>query len=168
MPDGAAARPGWCSRGLERWRNARQEDQSFASSQVLEYKKRRQPLHMLVTAPESLYIMLTPKKSRALFTHVETIIIDDVVRVGDQCVHQRWRHAALESPARTPVPPPNKPWPTSAYAKRTVPLRRGFNPILVEYRHRGLLRHVGDRRRCDHNRSTKGRLHGETDVRRSR
>ena len=31
----------------------------------------RKPPHVLVTTPESLYILLTAEKSRALFTHVE-------------------------------------------------------------------------------------------------
>ena len=38
----------------------------------------RKPPHVLVTTPESLYILLTAEKSRALFTHVETIIVDEI------------------------------------------------------------------------------------------
>src|SRR5471030_2742798 len=38
----------------------------------------RKPPHILVTTPESLYILLTAAKSRALFTHVEAIIVDEI------------------------------------------------------------------------------------------
>jgi ATP-dependent Lhr-like helicase len=38
----------------------------------------RKPPHVLVTTPESLYIMLTAEKSRALFTNVEAIVVDEI------------------------------------------------------------------------------------------
>lgn len=38
----------------------------------------RKPPHVLVTTPESLFIMLTAEKPRALFAHVETVIVDEI------------------------------------------------------------------------------------------
>ncbi len=35
----------------------------------------RKPPHVLVTTPESLFILLTAEKSRALLTGVETIVM---------------------------------------------------------------------------------------------
>jgi ATP-dependent Lhr-like helicase len=38
----------------------------------------RQPPHVLVTTPESLFILLTAEKSRALFAGVATVIVDEI------------------------------------------------------------------------------------------
>ena len=38
----------------------------------------RRPPHILITTPESLYLMLTAEKSRALFGGVETLIVDEI------------------------------------------------------------------------------------------
>lgn len=38
----------------------------------------RKPPHVLVTTPESLFILLTAEKSRALFTSVSTVIVDEI------------------------------------------------------------------------------------------
>lgn len=38
----------------------------------------RKPPHILVTTPESLFILLTAEKSRALFSNVSTIIVDEI------------------------------------------------------------------------------------------
>ncbi|MGD9723182.1 MAG: DEAD/DEAH box helicase [Pirellulales bacterium] len=38
----------------------------------------RRPPHILVTTPESLYLLLTSAKSRALFDSVETVIVDEI------------------------------------------------------------------------------------------
>lgn len=38
----------------------------------------RRPPHILVTTPESLYLLLTGKKSREKLRHVETIIVDEI------------------------------------------------------------------------------------------
>ena len=38
----------------------------------------RKPPHVIVTTPESLFILLTAEKSRALFSHVETVIVDEI------------------------------------------------------------------------------------------
>jgi len=42
-----------------------------------------QPPHILVTTPESLYILLTAEKSRALLRDVETVIVDEIHAVAD-------------------------------------------------------------------------------------
>jgi ATP-dependent Lhr-like helicase len=52
----------------------------------------RKPPHVLVTTPESLYIMLTAEKSRALFTRVETIIVDEIHALA---ADKRGSHLAL-------------------------------------------------------------------------
>ncbi|MEO6834916.1 MAG: DEAD/DEAH box helicase, partial [Candidatus Tumulicola sp.] len=38
----------------------------------------RKPPHVLVTTPESLYILLTAEKPRALFGNVSTVIVDEI------------------------------------------------------------------------------------------
>ena len=42
----------------------------------------RRPPHILVTTPESLYLILTGKKSREILRHVETIIVDEIHAVA--------------------------------------------------------------------------------------
>ena len=52
----------------------------------------RKPPHILVTTPESLFIMLTAEKSRALFTNVRTVIVDEIHAMADD---KRGSHLAL-------------------------------------------------------------------------
>ncbi len=52
----------------------------------------RRPPHILVTTPESLYILLTARKSRAVLEHVETVIVDEIHAVADD---KRGAHLAL-------------------------------------------------------------------------
>lgn len=52
----------------------------------------KKPPHILVTTPESLYIMLTAEKSRAMLKTVNTIIIDEIHAVADD---KRGAHLAL-------------------------------------------------------------------------
>ena len=52
----------------------------------------RKPPHVLVTTPESLFILLTAEKSRALFTNVTTIIVDEIHAVARD---KRGSHLAL-------------------------------------------------------------------------
>ena len=52
----------------------------------------RKPPHILVTTPESLYMMLTAEKSRALFTHVEAIVVDEIHALARD---KRGSHLAL-------------------------------------------------------------------------
>jgi ATP-dependent Lhr-like helicase len=43
----------------------------------------KRPPHILVTTPESLYILLTAEKSRAILRDVETVIVDEIHAVAD-------------------------------------------------------------------------------------
>jgi ATP-dependent Lhr-like helicase len=69
------------------------------------------PPHILVTTPESLYILLTAEKSRTLLRSIETVIVDEIHAVADD---KRGAHLALSlerleallaqsRPHRTPV-----------------------------------------------------------------
>jgi ATP-dependent helicase Lhr and Lhr-like helicase len=50
------------------------------------------PPHILVTTPESLYILLTAEKSRAILRDVETVIVDEIHAVADD---KRGAHLVL-------------------------------------------------------------------------
>ncbi|MEO6912963.1 MAG: DEAD/DEAH box helicase [Candidatus Baltobacteraceae bacterium] len=52
----------------------------------------RKPPHVLVTTPESLYILLTAEKSRKLFASVSTLIVDEIHAVAGS---KRGSHLAL-------------------------------------------------------------------------
>jgi ATP-dependent helicase Lhr and Lhr-like helicase len=43
----------------------------------------KRPPHILVTTPESLYILLTAEKSRAILRDVETVIVDEIHALAD-------------------------------------------------------------------------------------
>ncbi len=52
----------------------------------------RNPPHILVTTPESLYILLTAGKSREHLRQVQTVIVDEIHAVADD---KRGAHLAL-------------------------------------------------------------------------
>ena len=52
----------------------------------------KRPPHILVTTPESLYILLTAEKSRAILRDVQTVIVDEIHAVADD---KRGSHLAL-------------------------------------------------------------------------
>ncbi len=52
----------------------------------------KKPPHILVTTPESLFIMLTAEKSRALFTNVATVVVDEIHAMARD---KRGSHLAL-------------------------------------------------------------------------
>jgi ATP-dependent Lhr-like helicase len=52
----------------------------------------KRPPHILVTTPESFYILLTAEKSRAILKDVETVIVDEIHAVADD---KRGSHLAL-------------------------------------------------------------------------
>ncbi|HYL95953.1 MAG TPA: DEAD/DEAH box helicase, partial [Terriglobales bacterium] len=52
----------------------------------------KRPPHILVTTPESLYILLTAEKSRAILHDVETVIVDEIHAVADD---KRGAHLTL-------------------------------------------------------------------------
>lgn len=65
----------------------------------------KKPPHILVTTPESLYILLTAEKSRAMLKHVKTIIVDEIHALAND---KRGAHLALtleRLEAITTVPP---------------------------------------------------------------
>ncbi|HLX77236.1 MAG TPA: DEAD/DEAH box helicase [Terriglobales bacterium] len=65
----------------------------------------KRPPHILVTTPESFYILLTAEKSRAILRDVETVIVDEIHAVADD---KRGAHLALSLErleALTPRPP---------------------------------------------------------------
>src|SRR5271154_5465269 len=52
----------------------------------------KRPPHILVTTPESLYILLTADKSRSILRNVETVIVDEIHAVADD---KRGAHLTL-------------------------------------------------------------------------
>src|SRR5215469_11981234 len=52
----------------------------------------RRPPHILVTTPESLYILLTAERSRAILRNVKTVIVDEIHAVADD---KRGAHLTL-------------------------------------------------------------------------
>src|SRR6266704_2637730 len=52
----------------------------------------KRPPHILVTTPESLYILLTAEGSRAILRDVETVIVDEIHAVADD---KRGAHLTL-------------------------------------------------------------------------
>src|SRR5579862_9584264 len=65
----------------------------------------KRPPHILVTTPESFYILLTAEKSRVVLRDVETVIVDEIHAVADD---KRGAHLALSLErleALTPRPP---------------------------------------------------------------
>src|SRR5207237_7959053 len=52
----------------------------------------RRPPHILVTTPESLYLLLTGKRSREILRNVETVIVDEIHAVARD---KRGSHLAL-------------------------------------------------------------------------
>jgi ATP-dependent Lhr-like helicase len=52
----------------------------------------QRPPHILVTTPESLYILLTAERSRAILRTVSTVIVDEIHAVADD---KRGAHLAL-------------------------------------------------------------------------
>ena len=52
----------------------------------------KRPPHILVTTPESLYILLTANSSRAILRDVETVIVDEIHAVADD---KRGAHLTL-------------------------------------------------------------------------
>src|SRR5204862_4348250 len=55
-------------------------------------KMLRHPPHILVTTPESLFILLTAERSRAALKNVRTVIVDEIHAMADD---KRGAHLAL-------------------------------------------------------------------------
>src|ERR1700758_4384393 len=80
----------------------------------------KRPPHILVTTPESLYILLTADKSRAILRDVETVIVDEIHAVADD---KRGAHLALslerlEALQREGVPQGLKPGDSNWHTER--------------------------------------------------
>src|SRR5258707_14738635 len=75
-------------------------------------KMLKRPPHILVTTPESLYILLTAQRSRGILTDVKTVIVDEIHAVADD---KRGAHLALSlerldtlvTQAQPGAPPPH-------------------------------------------------------------
>jgi ATP-dependent Lhr-like helicase len=106
------------------------------------------PPHILVTTPESLYILLTAEKSRAILGNIETVIVDEIHAVADD---KRGAHLALSLErldALIAQSRPNRPpvriglsatqKPIELVAKFLVGNGRG-EPIIVNIGHRRAL-----------------------------
>jgi ATP-dependent Lhr-like helicase len=82
----------------------------------------KRPPHILVTTPESLYILLTAEKSRGILHDVETVIVDEIHAVADD---KRGAHLAIslerlealthKAPARIGLSATQKPIDTVAH-----------------------------------------------------
>ncbi|HEX2711191.1 MAG TPA: DEAD/DEAH box helicase, partial [Candidatus Acidoferrales bacterium] len=104
----------------------------------------QRPPHILVTTPESLYILLTAQKSREILKTVETIIVDEIHAVADD---KRGAHLALSLerlealtrrvPARIGLSATQKPIELMA---RFLSGSDRPEPVIV---------HIGDERRLD-------------------
>ena len=76
----------------------------------------KRPPHILVTTPESLYILLTAERSREILKNVETVIVDEIHAVADdkRGAHlalslERLDHLALRKPVRIGLSATQKP-----------------------------------------------------------
>jgi ATP-dependent helicase Lhr and Lhr-like helicase len=75
------------------------------------------PPHILVTTPESLYILLTAEKSRAILRDVETVIVDEIHAVADD---KRGAHLSLSLERLDALV-------ASAHPERRAPVRIGLS-----------------------------------------
>ncbi len=62
------------------------------TSNALRRRMLREPPHVLVTTPESLYLLLTAERSRAMLARVRTVIVDEIHAVA---CDKRGAHLAL-------------------------------------------------------------------------
>jgi ATP-dependent Lhr-like helicase len=105
----------------------------------------KRPPHILVTTPESLYILLTAEKSRAILRDVETVIVDEIHAVADD---KRGAHLTLslerlealtyKKPARIGLSATQKPIEEVAHFLTGRPERYAAqpDPVIVNIGHR--------------------------------
>ena len=60
----------------------------------------KKPPHILVTTPESFYILLTAEKSRAMLSNVKTVIVDEIHAMAND---KRGAHLALSLRASSSI-----------------------------------------------------------------
>ena len=75
-----------------RWRAIRTAVRTGDTTATERARMLRKPPHVLVTTPESLFILLTAERSRALFAHVETVVVDEIHAMARD---KRGSHLAL-------------------------------------------------------------------------
>jgi len=100
----------------------------------------KRPPHILVTTPESLYILLTAEKSRGILHDVETVIVDEIHAVADD---KRGAHLAIslerlealthKPPARIGLSATQKPIETVAHF---LTGRGRPDPVIVNIGHK--------------------------------
>src|SRR5580658_5563535 len=105
----------------------------------------KRPPHILVTTPESFYILLTAEKSRAILRDVETVIIDEIHAVADdkRGVHlalslERLEALAERPPARIGLSATQKPIEEVAHflAGNSDPQNPRPAPVIVNVGHK--------------------------------
>ena len=108
----------------------------------------KRPPHILVTTPESLYILLTAEKSRAILRDVETVIVDEIHAVADdkRGVHLALSLERLEAltsrpPVRIGLSATQKPIEEVAHflAGNSDSQRTRPNPVIVNVGHKRTL-----------------------------
>ena len=108
----------------------------------------KRPPHILVTTPESFYILLTAEKSRAILRDVETVIVDEIHAVADdkRGVHLALSLERLEAlterpPARIGLSATQKPIEEVAHflAGHSDPQNPRPAPVIVDVGHKRTL-----------------------------
>ncbi len=108
----------------------------------------KRPPHILVTTPESLYILLTAEKSRAILRDVETVIVDEIHAVADdkRGVHlslslERLEALTYRPPVRIGLSATQKPIEEVAHflAGSADPQKARPNPVIVNIGHKRTL-----------------------------
>src|SRR4030088_2366010 len=102
----------------------------------------KRPPHILVTTPESFYILLTAEKSRAILRDVETVIVDEIHAVADdkRGVHlslslERLELLCKKRPVRIGLSATQKPIELVAQFLTGVDSRR-TEPVIVNVGHK--------------------------------
>jgi ATP-dependent helicase Lhr and Lhr-like helicase len=105
----------------------------------------KRPPHILVTTPESFYILLTAEKSRAILRDVETVIVDEIHAVADdkRGVHLSLSLERLEAlthrpPVRIGLSATQKPIEEVAHflAGNSSPQNPRPQPVIVDVGHK--------------------------------
>ncbi len=105
----------------------------------------KRPPHILVTTPESLYILLTAEKSRVILRDVETVIVDEIHAVADdkRGVHlalslERLEALTVRPPARIGLSATQKPIEDVArfLAGTSDPQNSRPDPVIVNVGHK--------------------------------
>jgi ATP-dependent Lhr-like helicase len=112
----------------------------------------KRPPHILVTTPESFYILLTAEKSRAILRDVETVIVDEIHAVADdkRGVHlslslERLEALTYRPPVRIGLSATQKPIEEVAHflsgnsAGNSDPLNPRLDPVIVNVGHKRTL-----------------------------